>query len=89
MAKCFQSFEGHSVGVVLHLLQSRSNGWHTTLGLWGPWHTMGLPISFGQIATHSIMIPSFFGLVFYDVPKRKGDVHLLGINVKMWESQLE
>jgi hypothetical protein len=44
---------------------------------------MGLPISFGQIATHSIMIPSFFGLVFYDVPKRKGDVHLLGINVKM------
>jgi hypothetical protein len=69
MWKCFQSLEGCSVGVVLHSLQSRSNGWHATLGLWGPWHTMGLPISFGQIATHSILIPLFLWISFLQCPK--------------------
>jgi hypothetical protein len=49
---------------------------------------VGFPISFGQIAIHFILIPFFFGLIFYNVPEvRMCDVHLLWINMKVWKSQ--
>jgi len=67
--RCFQSSEGHNVGIVFHSLQSRSNDWHTIEGLWGPWHVMGFPISFGQFATHSILTPFFLWSSFLQCPK--------------------
>jgi hypothetical protein len=47
-------------------------------------------ISFGQIATHSIWFPFFFGPIFYNVPKvGMCDVHLLWIHMKVWKPQSE
>jgi hypothetical protein len=88
--KCFQSSKGHNVSIVLHWLQSCSSDWHTIEGLWGPWHVMGFPISFGQFVTNSVLTPFFLWSSFLNVPKvRMCDVHLLWINMKVWEPQSE